>query len=360
MARVAITVILEGAATERCLVQVSPLAELCAALHAVEEAGHHPASRGWVDGVRGGEPELLDEAARWAPLWGSLRARYFYPLDDGGERGLGEEIAAIADLPVRAFVAMSVEAVIDRDRSLPYDRVLDDPAARALFLEHARRFSARRLALAERLTSDPEGCRTGLLTFLRSFGERAFESEWRHVRAGLREDVHRRRRELRRRGLGVIADVTVTAQERREPHRVVFDKLYQAMARVGDDPLVLLPSAHVGPHVVIKHARGLPIVIQYAAGGPRETPFDEVNRRLRALSDPGRMQLSRALLRGRRTTVDLANYTGMSEPQVSRHLRRLREAGLVRTSREGRLVFYELDDDAVMAIGPDLIAALWR
>lgn len=360
MARMAITVILEGASTDRCTAQVSPLAELCAALHVLAAAGHHPASRDWTATVAGRAPDLLERAAEWAPLWGSLRARYFFPLDDAGERDLPGELDAIAALPVRTFAAMSVEAIIDRDRSLAYDRVLDDPDAQAMFLEHARRFSPVRLTLATRLLDDPEKCRAGLLAFLRDFGDRVFAAEWRRVRAGLREDVERRRADLRRRGLGVIAGVTATAEERHEPHRVVFDKLYQAMARLGDDPCVLLPSAHVGPHLVIKHARGLPIVIQYAAGGTRETPFDEVNKRLRALSDPGRMLLSRALLRGRRTTVDLAQYTGMSEPQVSRHLRRLREAGLVRTSREGRLVFYELDTDAVRSIGPDLISALWR
>lgn len=339
---------------------MSPLAELCAALHALGAAGHHPSSRDWVATVPEQAPDLLEQAEEWAPLWGSLRARYFFPLDDAGERDLPGELAAIAGLPIRTFAAMSVEAIVDRDRSLAYDRVLDDPEARALFLEHARRFSPGRLALATRLVTTPEECRAGLLGFLRDFGERVFAAEWRRVRPALREDVERRRGELRRRGLGTIAGVTATAQERREPHRIVFDKLYQAMARIGEDPCVLLPSAHVGPHVVIKHARGRPIVIQYAAGGPHETPFDEVNRRLRALSDPGRMLLSRALLRGRRTTVDLAHYTGMSEPQVSRHLRRLREAGLVRTSREGRLVFYELDTEAVRSIGPDLISALWR
>ena len=58
--------------------------------------------------------------------------------------------------------------------------------------------------------------------------------------------------------------------------------------------------------------------------------------------------------------MDLAHYTGMPEPQVSRHLRRLREAGPVRTSREGRMVYYELETDAPRRIGEDVYDALWR
>lgn len=174
------------------------------------------------------------------------------------------------------------------------------------------------------------------------------------------EEADRRRRELRRDGLAVIARVTSTAKEEHHPHRVVFDKLYPAQARLTDDPCVLLPSAHAGPHVTIKHARGFPIAIQYAVKPTQATPFEAVDRRVRALSDPSRVRICRAILRGRHTTVDLAHYIGMTEPQVSRHLRRLREAGLVRASREGRMVFYELDAEALKRIGQDFYAALWR
>jgi len=361
MARVAITVILEGGASDRCAVRVSPLAELTACLHALGEADHHPASRSWLMSVRDGRsPKMLDAAAWWAPLWGSLRARFFYPLDADGERDLTEELAAIGRLPLRTFVSMCAEPLVDRDRSVPYDRLLDDRSCRDAFLEVARRLSADRLAVATRLLDTPAATREELLGFLRAFATETFEPEWRRVLPALRDDAAQRRRDLRQRGLHAIAGVTSTAQERREPHRVVFDKLYQAMARIGDDPCILVPSVHVGPHVVIKHARGLPIVIQYAAGATVEPSSADVHQRLQALTDPSRVQLCRAILRGRRSTVDLAQYTGMSEPQVSRHLRRLREAGLVRTTREGRLVYYEMDVEVLRCIGTDLLTALWR
>ncbi|WP_078603107.1 MULTISPECIES: ArsR family transcriptional regulator [unclassified Streptomyces] len=48
----------------------------------------------------------------------------------------------------------------------------------------------------------------------------------------------------------------------------------------------------------------------------------------------------------------------MTSPQVSRHLRKLREAGLVLTHWEGTAVYYRLDTDAIGRLGPDLLVGL--
>jgi ArsR family transcriptional regulator len=44
---------------------------------------------------------------------------------------------------------------------------------------------------------------------------------------------------------------------------------------------------------------------------------------------------------------DLAERTGVSQPTVSHHLGILRQAGLVTARREGKQVFYTLNQDAV-------------
>jgi len=358
---VAVTVVLQGADADRCSVRVSPLAELCACLHAFNAPNHHPDSRAWAGAVRAEiTPTLLAECRAWAPLWGSRRAQFMFPSDASGECGLDEEMSAIERLPAGEFVAMAALPIVDSDWSIDFDRLLTDRTARRTFTEHARRLSPERLQLAELLLGDPAEFHRQLLTFLRRFCGRVFEPEWHRVLPMLCEEADRRRRELRRDGLAVIARVTSTAKEEHHPHRVVFDKLYPAQARLTDAPCVLLPSAHAGPHVTIKHARGFPIAIQYAVKPTQATPFEAVDRRVKALSDPSRVRICRAILRGRHTTVDLAHYIGMTEPQVSRHLRRLREAGLVRASREGRMVFYELDAEALKRIGQDFYAALWR
>ena len=64
----------------------------------------------------------------------------------------------------------------------------------------------------------------------------------------------------------------------------------------------------------------------------------------RALGDMRRVRILSALIRGERNVGALANAVGISESAVSHHLRGLRQLRLVRARKEGRQVFYRLDD----------------
>jgi len=76
----------------------------------------------------------------------------------------------------------------------------------------------------------------------------------------------------------------------------------------------------------------------------------------KAISDPTRLILAHALRDGGELCVcDLSWVAERSEALVSHHLRVLREGGLVRSRREGKMAIYELTDrgrqliDAVLA-----------
>ncbi|HUP27489.1 MAG TPA: metalloregulator ArsR/SmtB family transcription factor, partial [Chloroflexia bacterium] len=49
-------------------------------------------------------------------------------------------------------------------------------------------------------------------------------------------------------------------------------------------------------------------------------------------------------------TCDLAAITGCSESGVSQHLRILRQLRLVKSRREGKMVFYSLDDHHIRVL----------
>lgn len=78
---------------------------------------------------------------------------------------------------------------------------------------------------------------------------------------------------------------------------------------------------------------------------------DEIYLRLaeifRTLADSSRARIVHSLLHQELCTCDLAAITGLSEPAVSQHLRILRALRLVRSRREGKRVYYALDDDHV-------------
>ncbi len=64
---------------------------------------------------------------------------------------------------------------------------------------------------------------------------------------------------------------------------------------------------------------------------------------LAALADPTRRALVDLLARGEVAAGELAGRFPVSRPAISRHLRVLREAGLVRSRVEGRRRLYALD-----------------
>src|SRR5919205_294015 len=74
---------------------------------------------------------------------------------------------------------------------------------------------------------------------------------------------------------------------------------------------------------------------------------------LRELADPLRLGVVDRLGHGGPATVSrLATELQVPLPQLSNHLRRLREAGLVRVQRTGRQAVYELADPGLLALLP--------
>lgn len=69
-----------------------------------------------------------------------------------------------------------------------------------------------------------------------------------------------------------------------------------------------------------------------------------------ALSDPSRVRIIAVLLEGEANVGTLAEIVGISESAVSHQMRTLRQMRLVRARRQGRQVFYTLDDAHVADI----------
>jgi DNA-binding transcriptional ArsR family regulator len=62
-----------------------------------------------------------------------------------------------------------------------------------------------------------------------------------------------------------------------------------------------------------------------------------------AIAEPQRRDILALLRTGERPVTDLARELGMSQPGASKHLRVLREVGLVRVREAGRQRLYGLD-----------------
>ena len=69
---------------------------------------------------------------------------------------------------------------------------------------------------------------------------------------------------------------------------------------------------------------------------------EDVNRMFRAFSDPIRLRIMHLLLDEEICVGDLVELLGVPQPTASRHLRSLRDAGLVLVRKDGRWAFYSL------------------
>jgi len=111
-------------------------------------------------------------------------------------------------------------------------------------------------------------------------------------------------------------------------------------AHRGPDPAPARGHFHAHPSTIARIRRRL---IDEQAGAALADTF-------KVLGDLTRVRLLDALAQAELCVCDLAALVGLSESAVSHQLRLLRGMRVVRARREGRLVFYALDDEHVIAL----------
>ena len=84
---------------------------------------------------------------------------------------------------------------------------------------------------------------------------------------------------------------------------------------------------------------------------PSADPFD-------ALGDPNRREILRLLSEGDKPVHEIAAALPISRPAVSRHLRLLKDAGLVAEQADGSRRIYHLDSGGVRAV-QDYLEGVW-
>ncbi len=77
---------------------------------------------------------------------------------------------------------------------------------------------------------------------------------------------------------------------------------------------------------------------------------EDLARLFGILADPTRTRLLTALSAGELCVYDLAAATGVNRSTVSHQLRVLRDHRVVRRRREGKVIYYALDDEHISAL----------
>jgi ArsR family transcriptional regulator len=95
----------------------------------------------------------------------------------------------------------------------------------------------------------------------------------------------------------------------------------------------------------------LPVICCGPASAPLEAAESEsLAARFKALADPTRVAIVNRLAAAECCVCDLTDAFDLSQPTISHHLKVLRDAGLVESSRRGTWAYYRLVPDAVAAL----------
>jgi len=341
-----VVVVLEGVGPDRFTVTVSPLAELAAALHVLTGHTHHSEHASWAAEVtRSAPPALRSGLDRFAPLWTALRWRGFYP--------------GLTGMSLDQFAELTAYTCVSGYHGYDFAQVLHEPRQAAALRQAAAMLPEPHPRLAEDLLRDPSALRAEVLGFVDQCREVFFNELWARTAPALTRAAHQLRQRLTREGPAAALAALSPSTLQKSPTRVIFDKVHHAVINPARTPVMLIPTRFGAPHLLVKNEPGLPPIVHY----PVEAPGVGVTlarNRMMALTDPHRVRLCRLIARQAMTTADLADRLSMTRPQVARHLRVLRELGLVRVERHGRYVHYGLDLAAVERIGRDVATALQR
>lgn len=89
--------------------------------------------------------------------------------------------------------------------------------------------------------------------------------------------------------------------------------------------------------------------------------LDTVQRRLTVISEPNRFRIVELLRQGPRAVGGIVDDLVMGQPQVSRHLRLLAEAGVVEATKQAQQRIYRLRPESMRELSDwaQRFASLW-
>lgn len=75
-----------------------------------------------------------------------------------------------------------------------------------------------------------------------------------------------------------------------------------------------------------------------------------IQHTLRALADPIRREILNLIKNGRMSAGEIASHFTVTAASISRHLSVLKDADLIRDTREGKFLFYELNTSVLEGV----------
>ncbi|MBE6878274.1 MAG: winged helix-turn-helix transcriptional regulator [Ruminococcaceae bacterium] len=91
-------------------------------------------------------------------------------------------------------------------------------------------------------------------------------------------------------------------------------------------------------------------VVKAMENMPADSRIDALSAFFKMMGDPTRIKMMYLMSRGEVCVQDIASALGMTKSAISHQLSGLKASGIVKSRRDGKNVFYSIDDDHVQAV----------
>jgi DNA-binding transcriptional ArsR family regulator len=187
-----------------------------------------------------------------------------------------------------------------------------------------------------------------LFTTLESYEREYFHKEWEYILPWINTAATQFQESVSRSGEKALnslhprlraAEGTITAQK-----AVTYSFAYDHLQLI-----YVLPSTFIFPHLLVDWLGDrleLPLSVDIPGLPVSKEPPADLLRQFKGLGDATRLRILKLLWQAPHCTKQLAPVLGISEAAVSKQLKLLTEAGLVRAERKGNYLFYSSSKEA--------------
>ncbi|MDQ7094448.1 metalloregulator ArsR/SmtB family transcription factor [Desulfosporosinus sp. PR] len=206
------------------------------------------------------------------------------------------------------------------------------------------------------LLRKPATLRRQFADVLSAYYQEYFTKELRRIEPWLISSVHTFQEKLRQAPLEAMESIHPRFILREQ--EILFYKAhtwrfpYSELSRI-----IVQPSTFIAPHLLMGTFEST-VSVGYALSVPGADRTDAVPQDLlgimNAMSDESRMKILRQVFYHPYCTQQLAEMYNLAEATVSKHLKILSQAGLVRSERKGNYVFYSGDRKRIQQVPVDL------
>jgi DNA-binding transcriptional ArsR family regulator len=351
-----ITFHLPCAAVERLAFAYSPVLEEVLSLHTLIEPKHHPIQHQWVRQMQHLSPALKREITAFSFAYRSYFPAFLFPAATGSFTTFEDELTHLRTI---APQVLSFEFTETFSGSMVRNNLarIEDPVDRDLILSHAARLEPESLNLVRLALEEPLTLLDRFLQLLSDYWEAAFQVEWRRLEELLASNITEAGAHLAVHGVyAFLQSLWPEIRTNQAAECFWLERPHEHDVVIGPgEQFVLVPSVYVWPHVRVNCDQPwastlvFPVTHLMRTAHPPLPPSDLV-RVLRALADDTRLRALRLIADQPRCTQELAPLVGLSEAALSKHLRLLAEAGVLKTQRTGYYVLYRVAPEHITVV----------